>query len=92
MIRAAVTAFVLFGLAACEERVVTCEEAVRHVAGIMKDSESAQKREFWTNKRALDGQIAFCKREKTDPELLRCAIDASNERQYEACVEKYVDR
>ncbi|HUQ04014.1 MAG TPA: hypothetical protein VM261_16060 [Kofleriaceae bacterium] len=87
---AAAAAALLLALAGCEERVVTCEQAVSHVAGIMKHSKSEQKRRFWTDKRAVDGQLHFCKRERPNPELMRCAVEANDEDDYEECLDKHL--
>ena len=44
------------------------------------------------DKRTVDGQLYFCKHERPDPELMRCAVEASDEEDYEECLEKFVDR
>ena len=83
-------AFGLLLLAGCpDEKTPTCEEAVRHVAGIMKNSKTESKRTFWTTERVVAGQVAFCESEKTDPRLLRCVMKMTDEEGYEHCIKTF---
>jgi hypothetical protein len=86
MVRVAFIALLL-GLVACEQRVTTCEEAVHHMAGIMKRSKDESRRRFWSDEKVVAGQIRFCKNETPNLELRQCVIDESTEAGLERCIE-----
>jgi hypothetical protein len=82
-----VLVLVLGLVAGCaDEKTPTCEEAIRHTAEIMKHT---SKKALWGDARAVEGQIYFCKSEKTDPRLLRCVMKMDDEAGIEHCIDTF---
>jgi hypothetical protein len=88
--RSAVIALVLVGCSS--DRTPSCEEAARHTAEIMKQSNDASKRAFWSDERVVEGQIRFCKQETPNPTLLRCARAAETEQDVVRCRDQFVGK